>query len=45
MIEVPAGLEIAIETAAGKGLENIIVKEVSEARRAIDYLKKNKQAG
>ena len=44
MIEVPAGLEIAIETAAGKGLENIIVKEVSEARRAIDYLKK-KQAG
>ncbi|HQA07726.1 MAG TPA: chromosome segregation protein SMC [Syntrophomonadaceae bacterium] len=44
MIEVPAGLETAIETAAGKGLENIIVKQVSEARRAIDYLKK-KQAG
>lgn len=44
MIEVPAGLETAIETAAGKGLENIVVKQVAEARRAIDYLKK-KQAG
>lgn len=44
MIEVPEGLEIAIETAAGKGLENIVVRQVSEARRAIDYLKK-KQAG
>lgn len=44
MIEVPAGLEVAIETAAGRGLENIVVKEVSEARWAIDYLKK-KQAG
>ena len=44
MIEVPAGLEVAIETAAGKGLENIVVNQVSEARRAIDYLKK-KQAG
>lgn len=44
MIEVPAGLEVAVETAAGKGLENIVVRQVSEARRAIDYLKR-KQAG
>jgi chromosome segregation protein len=44
MIEVPAGLEVAVETAAGKGLENIVVRQVNEARRAIEYLKK-KQAG
>lgn len=39
MIEVPAGLEIAIETAAGKGLENIVVDRVDRARQAIDFLK------
>ncbi|HAA08970.1 MAG: chromosome segregation protein SMC [Syntrophomonadaceae bacterium] len=42
MIEVPIGLEVAIETAAGKGLENIVVSQVSEARQAIEYLKVKK---
>lgn len=42
MIDVPAGLEIAVETAAGRGLENIIMKDVNEARRAIEYLKQHR---
>lgn len=42
MIEVPLGLEIAIETAVGRGLENIVVNSVAEARRAVEYLKQQR---
>lgn len=39
LIEVPPGLELAIETAAGRGLENIVVNHSSDAQTAIKYLK------
>jgi chromosome segregation protein len=40
IIEVPAGMERAIEVAAGKGLENIVVATAEDAREAIYYLKR-----
>lgn len=39
VIDVPVGLETAIETALGRKLENIIVKNSDSARDAIQYLK------
>lgn len=42
LIDVPAGLELAIETAAGRGLENIVVESGRQAQNAIEYLKKQK---
>lgn len=42
LIEVPAGFEIAIETALGSALQNIICSEDKDARIAIDALKKDK---
>lgn len=39
VIRVPDGLELAIETAAGRGLENIIVDKHTSAQNVIEYLK------
>ncbi len=44
ILQVPEGLEVAIETAAGKGLENIIVDSARTAQNVITFLK-NEQAG
>lgn len=41
LLEVPLGLETAIDAAAAKGLENIVVDKAANATRAIDLLKKN----
>lgn len=43
VIDVPGGLETAIEVALGRKLENIIVSSSESARDAIDYLKGNKR--
>ncbi len=42
VIDVPLGLETAIETALGRKMENIIVKNSESARQAIEYLKKTR---
>lgn len=39
LLEVPPGLETAIEIAAGRSLENIVVKSSQDARQAIERLK------
>ncbi|HNX92417.1 MAG TPA: AAA family ATPase, partial [Syntrophomonas sp.] len=40
IIDVPAGMETAIEAAVGKGLENIVAASMEDAREAIYYLKR-----
>lgn len=40
IIDVPAGMETAIEAAAGKGLENIVTASMEDAREAIFMLKR-----
>ncbi len=40
IIDVPAGMELAVEVAAGKGLENIVVAAAADAREAIYFLKR-----
>lgn len=42
LIEVPAGLELAIETASGRGLENVVVESGRQAQIAIEYIKKQR---
>ena len=42
LIEVPAGYELAIETALGNNLQNIICKSDSDAKSAIAWLKQAK---
>ena len=42
MMEVPDGLEIAIETALGSAMQNIVCADDQAARRAITVLKMNK---
>lgn len=44
IIKVPVGLETAIDTAIGRGLENVVVDKAEQAREAIDWLK-DKKAG
>lgn len=39
LIEVPGGMETAIDTAAGRALENIVVERADQAQEAIHYLK------
>jgi len=39
IISVPQGMELAVEVAAGRGLENIVVESVRHARKAIQLLK------
>lgn len=41
VIDVPSGMELAIEIAVGRGLENVIVEKAGHAQRAIEYLKQN----
>ncbi len=41
LIEVPEGYEIAMETALGGALQNIICQDDESAKRAVDFLKKN----
>lgn len=41
LIEVPKNLEVAIETAFGGGIQNIVVKNENDAGDLIDYQKKN----
>lgn len=40
IIDVPAGMETAIEAAVGKGLENIVTASMEDAREAIYMLKR-----
>lgn len=42
LIRVPSGLELAIETALGASLQNIICRDEKDAQKAIDALKANK---
>ncbi|MGE5389491.1 MAG: chromosome segregation protein SMC [Deltaproteobacteria bacterium] len=41
VIDVPPGMELAIEIAAGRGLENVIVEKSGHAEKAIENLKKS----
>lgn len=41
LIEVPPGLETAIEAAGGRGLENIVVDRAVNAEKAINFLKRH----
>ena len=38
LIQVPAGLEVALDIALGKGIENVVVETAESARRAIQFL-------
>lgn len=42
LIKVPPGLETAIETAAGRGLENIVTENGRQAQKAIEYIKRQR---
>ncbi len=42
IIDVPGGMELAIEVAAGKGLENIVVAKAQDAEVAINFLKRQR---
>lgn len=42
IIDVPPGLELAVDIAAGRSLENIVTDSVEDAQQAIDYLKAHK---
>lgn len=44
ILQVPEGLEVAMETAIGRGLENIIVDNAKSAQTIINFLK-NERAG
>lgn len=42
IIKVPPGLELAVEVAAGRGLENVVVEKMDQARGAIEWLKEKR---
>lgn len=42
LMKVPAGMEIAVETALGAGMQNIVCDRDSDAKKAIAQLKANK---
>ncbi|HHV77892.1 MAG TPA: chromosome segregation protein SMC [Syntrophothermus lipocalidus] len=42
LIEVPPGLETAVETALGRSVQDIVVRSDKDARRAIEFLKEKK---
>lgn len=42
LMKVPAGLEIAVETALGAGMQNIVCEKDGNAKEAINLLKSNK---
>jgi chromosome segregation protein len=39
IIDVPPGLELAIDIAVGRGLQNVVTDTVEHARQAIEFLK------
>lgn len=39
LIDVPPGLEIAVDVAGGRGLEDIVMESELDVRRAISYIK------
>ena len=41
-IDVPPGMEMALEIGVGRGLENIVTDTVEHARQAIEFLKTHK---
>lgn len=41
LIEVPKKYETAIEVALGRAIQNIVCEEISDAKRSIDFLRKN----
>jgi chromosome segregation protein len=42
LIETPPGMELAIDVALGKGMENIVMETASSARMAINFLKQKR---
>ncbi|MCR4400460.1 MAG: chromosome segregation protein SMC, partial [Syntrophomonadaceae bacterium] len=42
LVEVGTGLEVAIQTALGRGIENVVVRSEAEARRAIALLQEKR---
>lgn len=42
LMKVPAGMEIAVETALGAGMQNIVCDKDSDAKKAIAQLKANR---
>ena len=42
MVRVPSGYELAIETALGASLQNVVCRTAADARKAIEILKSNK---
>ncbi|HWP98522.1 MAG TPA: chromosome segregation protein SMC [Syntrophomonadaceae bacterium] len=42
IITVPPGLELAMEVAVGKGLENVVMEKMEQARTAIEWLKQRR---
>jgi chromosome segregation protein len=42
LIDVPTGMELAIDVAVGKGMENILVDKADNAKYAIQFLKNNR---
>lgn len=43
LIDVPPGMELAVDMAAGSGLQNIVVEREEHARAAIEFLKRQGQ--
>ncbi len=43
IIDVPQGMELAIDIAAGNGLQNIVMEKVGNAQAAIEFLKRQGQ--
>ncbi len=41
IIEVPKKYEVAIEVALGRAIQNIVCDKISDAKRSIEYLRKN----
>ncbi|GAB6109259.1 chromosome segregation protein SMC [Fusibacter bizertensis] len=41
IIEVPKKYEVAIEVALGRAIQNIVCEKISDAKRSIEYLRKN----
>lgn len=41
LVEVPKKLETAIEIALGKAIQNIVCDQVSDAKRSIEFLRRN----
>lgn len=41
LIEVPKKYEVAIEVALGRAIQNIVCERISDAKRSIEFLRKN----